>query len=134
MGFFPIGDFIGYEHTVEMMLHSLNIGRNVMNCVIINTVTKQRSDFSGIQRSSAVRQSNRKIISGNIFRKITILACPAYTLWQENFVKGFERFMERLTILDLALDMKIMVVIINNLKTDWNHEKDLQARRRIIFF
>ena len=41
--------------------------------------------------------------------------------------------MERLTILDLALDMKIMVVIINNLKTDWNHEKYLQARRRIIF-
>lgn len=44
--------------------------------------------------------------------------CPAYNLWMEYFVKGLEKFMGRVTIPDLALDMKVIVVVMKNLEAE----------------
>ena len=59
--------------------------------------------------------------------------CPAYNLWMEYFVKGLENFMGRVTIPDLALDMKVIVVVMKNLEAEWIQEEDLIERRDIYF-
>ena len=64
---------------------------------------------------------------------MTISSCPAYTLWMDHFVKGLEKFMGRATIPDLALDMRVMVTVMNNWEVEWNQKTDLVERRDICF-
>jgi len=133
LGPFPLGDTLGYGLAIEMMLRSLSVGKQITGHVGFDTVRKQRSAYTGVWRSAASGQSINKIVSGNASKKMMISSCPAYTLWMEHFVKGLEKFMGRATIPDLALDMKVMVAVMNNLEIEWNQKTDLAERRDICF-
>ena len=118
LGPFPLGDSLGYGIAIDMMIRSLSVGKQIIGHVGCDTVRKQRSTYTGIRESSVSVQSINKIVSGNSSKKMMISSCPAYTLWMKDFVKYLEKFMGRATILNLELDMKVMVAVMNNLEVE----------------
>ena len=87
LGPYPIGGSFGYGLAVELMLCSLNSGRQSTGKIAFDTVQKQRAAFSGIWRASSSGQSREMIISGAATKKMTVSRCPAFCVWFEHFMK-----------------------------------------------
>ena len=87
LGSYPIGDSFGYGLAVELMLRSLNSGRQSTGKIAFDTIQKQRAAFSGVWRASSSGQSREMIVSGAATKKMTVSRCPAYCVWFENFMK-----------------------------------------------
>ena len=57
------------------------------------------------------------IVSGSDSEKLHITMCPVYSNWYDNFMKVLEKFMGKDTKQDLALDMNVIVLVIDYVNT-----------------
>ena len=87
LGSYPIGDSFGYGLAVELMLRSLNSGRQSTGKIAFDTIQKQRAEFSGVWRASSSGQSREMIVSGAVTKEMTVSCCPAYCVRFEKIMK-----------------------------------------------
>ena len=133
LGPYPIGDSFGYGLDVELMLRSLDSGRQSTRKNAFDTVRKQRAVFSGVWRASSSVQSREMIVSGAATKKMTVSRCPAYCVWFDLLMKGLEKYMDRETRPDLALNIKVMIRVMKLLEDDWRTTLDEEELRFLSF-
>ena len=93
---------------------------------------KQRTAYSGVWRASALGHNEGIIVSGSATKKVHITNFPVYSNWHEHFIKGLEKFMGRDTKQDLALDMKVIVLVMKYIEEQRLLEMDIKEKRFLI--
>ena len=68
--------------------------------------------------ASALGHNEEMIVSGSVRKKFHITRCPVYSNWYDHFIKRLEKFMERYAKQYLALDMRVMVLVMDYIDSD----------------
>ena len=132
MGPWPVSDDLGFQVALEILRASQEEGKNVKSYQQYDTVRKIRSAYSSIYETSP-RVSHMGLTFKAVNGKLTHFTdSPLNSVLFRHFMTGLEKRMGRVVCQDLALDVRILILMLRNINeeirnplTTWDRKRHL---------
>ncbi len=132
LGPWPMDDTQGFQIALEIVRASQEPGKNDSKYQQFDTIRKIRSSYSSVYESSPRYAHIGLTFKGQYGKMVhftdSVLNCLSFRL----FMTGLEKRMGRLVCQDLALDVRVLMVIIENMETELRLPTTTWARKRFL--
>lgn len=115
LGPFPVEDVLGIGPAMDVLMQSLDKGRNLA-FVQFDTFRKARSCYSSLYRASWRRALEGASIESDPRKKFTLTQCLTQTVWFERFMRGVELQVGRVAHPDQAISIEIMLEMMKDME------------------
>jgi len=131
LGPWPVGDHVGFRLAIAQLKASQRQGRNEGTHLQYDTIRKLRTAYSHLHESSAEASMNlTNSFRNQLGHAYSNSNSPTQSLFYIRFNKGMLLRMGRQTRQNVALDYKVLHIILNNLDDEWNRLLDGSPRKR----
>ncbi len=132
LGPWPLEDTQGFQIALEMVRASQEPGKNDGSYQQFDTIRKLRSSYSSVYESSPRGAHIGLTFKGHYGKMVhftdSVLNCLLFRL----FMTGLEKRMGRLVCQDLALDVRVLMVMLNNIELELRDPSTTWARKRFL--
>jgi len=133
LGPWPVGDHVGFRLAMAQLKASQRQGRNEGTHLQYDTIRKLRTAYSHLHESSAGASLNLTNSFRNQLGHAYVNSnSPTQSLFYMRFNKGMLLRMGRQTRQNIALDYKILHIILGNLDNEWERLEEGSQRKRWI--
>ncbi len=126
----PLGDTVGFQIAVEMLLASRRPGRNDSEYTQFDSIRKIRTSYANalqVRPKAVLAEVSFKAEHGRVF---SVSGSPTDSLLFRMFVRGCEKRMGRLVIQEMGLSLEMMLGVVEELNLELEDAVTKIGRRR----
>ncbi len=132
LGPWPLHDTQGFQVALEIVRASQEAGRNSSGYQQFDTIRKLRSTYSAIFESSPNMANVGLTMKGDKGRMVHFTDSMLNSLLFRQFMSGLEKRMGRLVCQDLALDVRVLSLILKAMETEVLGRDTTWERKRFL--
>lgn len=131
LGPWPLKDEVGFAVALAQLRYSQNKGKNCKTHLQFDSVRKLRTAYSHIVESSSSGQKSHFVaFRGPTSETYSASNCPTESKFYTLFMRGLLLRMGRQTIVNMGLDHRVLLVILDMLEADFNDRRTDSIRKR----